>query len=102
MKYKIFDGENFVGTSKYALVVGVSKRARQLMSGEVPLVSSHGHKAVVVALQEIVEDKVFLTTQKRIVKKEARSETDSSGDGVVENPAVDQIPDVDAEEVPVG
>lgn len=67
LAYKIFDGENFVDTSKYALVVGVSKRARQLMSGEEPLVNPRGHKSVVVALKEIEQDKVFLTTKKRIV-----------------------------------
>jgi DNA-directed RNA polymerase subunit omega len=100
--YKIFDGENFVGTSKYALVVGVSKRARQLMSGEEPLVNSHGHKAVVVALREIEEEKVFLTTQKRIVKKVSHSETDIGEESVAVNSVEAIDADLAASGVPIG
>ena len=80
MDYKIFNGEKFIGTSKYALVVGVSKRARQLMSGEEPQINPQGHKAVVVALKEIEQERVFLTLQKRAVEA---LEVDISEDAIL-------------------
>jgi len=44
--------------SKYTLVVLTSLRAREIVSGERPLVTSKSNKAVTIALEEVAADKV--------------------------------------------
>lgn len=44
--------------SKYTLVVLTSRRAREVVSGDRPLVASKSNKAVTIALEEIGSDKV--------------------------------------------
>ena len=44
--------------SKYTLVILTSRRAREIVAGERPLVSSKSNKAVTIALEEIGADKV--------------------------------------------
>jgi len=43
---------------KYTLVVFASRRARELMNGEKPLVESKSNKPVTVALEEIAQGKI--------------------------------------------
>ena len=43
---------------RYTLVVETAKRARQLVSGDMPLTESHETKAVSQAIQEIYEGKI--------------------------------------------
>jgi len=44
--------------SKYTLVVLTSRRARELVAGEQPMVQSKSNKAVTIALEEVGADKV--------------------------------------------
>jgi DNA-directed RNA polymerase subunit omega len=44
--------------SKYTLVVLTSRRAREIVAGDRPLVQSKSNKAVTIALEEIGADKV--------------------------------------------
>lgn len=44
--------------SKYTLVVLTSRRAREIVAGDRPLVASKSNKAVTIALEEIGADKV--------------------------------------------
>jgi DNA-directed RNA polymerase subunit omega len=44
--------------SRYTLVMLVSKRARQLVDGTKPLVSSKSNKPVSVAVEEVAQDKI--------------------------------------------
>ena len=44
--------------SKYTLVILTSRRAREIVSGEPPLVASKSNKAVTIALEEIGFDKI--------------------------------------------
>ena len=44
--------------SKYTLVILTSRRARELVAGERPLVASKSNKAVTIALEEIGADKL--------------------------------------------
>lgn len=44
--------------SRYTLVVLVSKRARQLVSGEPPLTEKPSNKAVTQAIREVYEGKI--------------------------------------------
>lgn len=44
--------------SKYTLVVMTSRRARELVAGERPMVSCESNKAVTIALEEIAANRV--------------------------------------------
>ena len=44
--------------SKYTLVVLTSRRAREIVAGDRPLVQSKSNKAVTIALEEIGADKL--------------------------------------------
>ncbi len=46
------------GDSRYTLVMLASKRARSIIEGEKPLVETASKKAVSIALEEIMEDKI--------------------------------------------
>ena len=53
--------------SKYTLVVLTSRRARELVSGDPPLVESKSNKPVTIALEEIGLDKVTYDRAKPLV-----------------------------------
>ena len=44
--------------SRYALVVATSKRARQLVNGEKPLIETKSDKPVTIAMEEVISGKV--------------------------------------------
>ena len=45
-------------TSRYSIVLATSKRARQLIAGAEPLVTTRGKKALSVAVDELYKGKV--------------------------------------------
>jgi len=47
--------------SRYTLVLLASKRARQLVEGQSPLIDINTNKPVSIAVQEIAEDKLTYT-----------------------------------------
>lgn len=53
--------------SKYTLVVLTSRRARELVAGDKPLVASKSNKAVTIALEEIGIDKVSYDRVKPVI-----------------------------------
>ncbi|WP_069650206.1 DNA-directed RNA polymerase subunit omega [Caloranaerobacter ferrireducens] len=44
--------------SRYTLVMMISKRARQIVDGDEPLVNTDSNKPVTIAVHEIYQDKV--------------------------------------------
>ncbi len=44
--------------SRYGLVIAVTKRARELMEGEQPLVRTESDKVITVATEELAQDKL--------------------------------------------
>lgn len=46
------------GDSRYTLAMLVSKRARQIIEGDNPLVETDSNKPVSIALEEVMADKV--------------------------------------------
>lgn len=54
--------------SKYTLVVLAAKRAREIMSGDVPLVEVKSNKAVTVALAEIAQAQISFERTKTGIK----------------------------------
>ncbi len=51
-------GETPVVNSRYSIVMATSKRARQLISGEEPLVDGKDRKALSVAVEELNQGKI--------------------------------------------
>ena len=54
--------------SKYTLVTLAAKRAREIMSGELPLVESKSNKPVTIALEEITQNKITYQRTKTGIK----------------------------------
>ena len=51
-------GEAKVTNSRYSIVMATSKRARQIIAGDEPLVKSDGKKPLSTAVEELYESKV--------------------------------------------
>ena len=59
------EGETKVVNSRYSIVMATSKRARQLIDGEMPLVKAKkGEKPLSIAIQEMNEGKLTIVTDK--------------------------------------
>ena len=54
--------------SKYTLVVLTAKRAREIMSGDVPLAESKSNKPVTVSLEEVAQSKITFERIKAGIK----------------------------------
>lgn len=50
---EVEEGETQVVNSRYSIVLATSKRARQLIAGESPLVECSGKKPLSIAIQEL-------------------------------------------------
>lgn len=51
-------GEEPVVSSRYSIVMATSKRARQIISGDMPLVDGRGKKPLSVAVEELNDGKI--------------------------------------------
>lgn len=51
-------GEQPVVQSRYSIVIATSKRARQIIAGEEPLVPGNGRKPLSLAIDELYKSKV--------------------------------------------
>lgn len=51
-------GEAPVVNSRYSIVMATAKRARQIISGEEPLVNARGEKPLSVAVEELNQGKI--------------------------------------------
>lgn len=51
-------GEEPVVSSRYSIVMATSKRARQIIAGDAPLVEGAGRKPLSVAVDELNEGKI--------------------------------------------
>ena len=57
------EGKTKVVNSRYSIVMATSKRARQLIDGEMPLVKAKkGEKPLSIAIQEMNEGKLTIVT----------------------------------------
>ena len=46
--------------NRYALVIATSKRARQIIAGEEPLVDGNGKKPLSIAVEELYKSKITI------------------------------------------
>ena len=53
-------GEAKVVNSRYSIVMATSKRARQIIADDDPLVNGEGRKALSVAIDELNESKIHI------------------------------------------
>lgn len=51
-------GEAPVVNSRYSIVMATSKRARQIIAGDEPLVSAEGKKPLSIAVEELNDSKI--------------------------------------------
>ena len=74
-------GEQPVVQSRYSIVIAASKRARQLIAGDEPLVAgAAGKKPLSTAVQELYEQKVkILTEDEEPDRDRFRSKRQNSG-----------------------
>ena len=57
------DGEEPVINSRYSIVIATSRRARQLISGDQPLVeAAEGSKPLSIAVEELYDGKIHIET----------------------------------------
>lgn len=54
--------------SKYTLVVLAAKRAREILDGNTPMVTSKSNKQVTIALEEVANDKISYERTKTGIK----------------------------------
>ena len=78
---EVEEGETPVVNSRYSIVLATSKRARQIIGGEEPLVDSEGKKALSIAIEELNNGKV------KIMAEEAVEETEE----IVEEPVEEAV-----------
>lgn len=59
-------GEAPVVNSRYSIVMATSKRARQLIAGEEPLVTGAGKKPLSIAVEELNQGKIKILSEEDI------------------------------------
>ena len=57
------EGEDPVVKSRYSIVMATSKRARQIIAGDEELVDGRGKKPLSVAVEELNQGKVRITSE---------------------------------------
>ena len=58
------EGESKIVNSRYSIVMATSKRARQLIAGELPLVpAKNGDKPLSIAIEELNEGKLQIMAE---------------------------------------
>ena len=55
---EVEQGEQPVVNSRYSIVMATSKRARQIIAGEEPLVDGKGEKPLSIAVEELNQGKI--------------------------------------------
>lgn len=57
------EGEDPVVSSRYSIVMATSKRARQIIAGDEELVDGKGKKPLSIAVEELNQGKVSITSE---------------------------------------
>lgn len=67
---EVEEGETPVVNSRYSIVLATSKRARQIIAGETPLVESSGKKPLSMAIQELESGLVKIVSDEDAVSED--------------------------------
>lgn len=66
---EVEQGEAPVVNSRYSIVMATSKRARQIISGDEPLVGSVGKKPLSVAVEELNQGKIKILAEDEVMEE---------------------------------
>ena len=72
------EGETPVVNSRYSIVLATSKRARQIIAGEQPLVRGDGKKPLSLAIQELESGQVKIVSEEDAELEEAALELEQT------------------------
>ncbi len=73
---EVEQGEAPVVNSRYSIVMATSKRARQIIAGDEPLVNAVGKKPLSVAVEELNQGKIkILAEDEEMQEQDAAAET---------------------------
>ena len=72
------EGETPVVNSRYSIVLATSKRARQIIAGEQPLVPGDGRKPLSMAIQELESGQVKIVSEEDAEPEEAAAEPEEA------------------------
>ena len=67
---EVEQGEAPVVNSRYYIVMATSKRARQIISGDEPLVNSTGKKPLSVAVEELNQGKIKILAEDEMAEEQ--------------------------------
>ena len=73
---EVEEGETPVVNSRYSIVLATSKRARQIIGGETPLVDARGKKPLSIAIQELENGLVKIMSEDEEDVEELSSEAE--------------------------
>ncbi len=68
------EGETPVVNSRYSIVLATSKRARQIIAGEQPLVPGNGKKPLSMAIQELESGQVKIVSEEDVEDLQEQAE----------------------------
>ena len=71
-------GEAPVVNSRYSIVMATSKRARQIIGGEEPMVEGKGKKTLSVAVEELNQGKIKILSEEEVQEEESGMEQDEA------------------------
>ena len=78
------EGETPVVNSRYSIVLATSKRARQIIAGEQPLVPDNGKKPLSLAIQELESGQVKIVSEEDVNAEEMTVELEELEAGTAE------------------
>ena len=67
---EVEEGETPVVNSRYSIVLATSKRARQIIAGEEPMVDGRGKKPLSIAIDELYHQKVKILPEEEEVSED--------------------------------
>lgn len=74
---EVEEGEDPVVSSRYSIVMATSKRARQIIAGDEELVDGKGKKPLSVAVEELNQGKVKITSEESEKEMTEKSDKES-------------------------
>ncbi|MCI8861587.1 MAG: DNA-directed RNA polymerase subunit omega [Lachnospiraceae bacterium] len=78
------EGETPVVNSRYSIVLATSKRARQIIAGEQPLVPGDGKKPLSMAIQELESGQVKIVSEEDENPDEAAEKSEAMAEDMEE------------------
>ena len=92
------EGETKIVNSRYSIVLATSKRARQIIDGELPMVNIKSEaKPLSLAIQELNEGKLKIIAESAAAEEEEQAFEEALTEEVLEEePLTEEIPEVEA------